>query len=39
MGLGHFARTFPYGLFPPEKDANSVVEIEAGMISRPKPSK
>jgi len=44
MGLGHFPpdispRTFPPGhfpleLFPTEKNANNVVEIEAGMIKQ-----
>jgi len=28
------SRTFPPGHFPPEKNANTVVEIEAGMIKQ-----
>src|SRR6218665_3780105 len=32
-GLGHFPRTFPR-TFPTEKNANNVVEIEAGMIKQ-----
>ena len=34
MGLGHFPPDISPGLFPPEKNANSVVEIEAGMIEQ-----
>jgi len=33
MGLGHFPRTFPPD-FSPEKNANNVVEIEAGMTKQ-----
>jgi len=33
-GLGHFPRIFSPGLFPSEKNANNVGEIEAGMIKQ-----
>ena len=33
-GLGHFPRTLPPETFPQDKNANNVVEIEAGIIKQ-----
>jgi len=34
MGLGHFPPDISLRTFRPEKNANNVVEIEAGMIKQ-----
>src|SRR6218665_2384708 len=34
LGLGYFPRTFTPGISPTDKNANNVVEIEAGMIKQ-----